>query len=255
MRCLLVEHPDGLVLIDTALGNKEDAKFLDIYGVENQGLEGATQLEDALAAAGFLPRRRAVGDQHPPALRPRRRQHHARPGAGGRSPPSRPARLPQRHLRGAEGRAGVRPAHQRADPGELPAAQLRAGRRGGAVAAAGGRRGGPAGDLGAGHAGPRALPSDGAGARQGRDRGVHGGPDPDHGAPAAALDHGIRPGAAPDAGEQAGFLAEAVREGWRLVFEHDPAMAMGTPVHGGKDVVLRELSRPRAGGQPERNEG
>src|SRR6266496_3268590 len=45
MRCLLVEHPDGLVLIDTALGNKKEARFLDIYGVENQGLEGATQLE------------------------------------------------------------------------------------------------------------------------------------------------------------------------------------------------------------------
>jgi glyoxylase-like metal-dependent hydrolase (beta-lactamase superfamily II) len=55
MRCLLVEHPDGLVLVDTALGNKEDRKFLDIYGVENSGLEGATQLEDALASAGFLP--------------------------------------------------------------------------------------------------------------------------------------------------------------------------------------------------------
>ena len=56
MRCLLVEHPAGLVLIDTALGNKEDPKFLDIYGIENQGLEGATQLEDALASSGFLPR-------------------------------------------------------------------------------------------------------------------------------------------------------------------------------------------------------
>jgi glyoxylase-like metal-dependent hydrolase (beta-lactamase superfamily II) len=56
MRCVLVEHGDGLVLIDTALGNKEDGKFLDIYGIENQGLEGATQLEDALASAGFLPR-------------------------------------------------------------------------------------------------------------------------------------------------------------------------------------------------------
>jgi glyoxylase-like metal-dependent hydrolase (beta-lactamase superfamily II) len=55
MRCLLVEHPDGPVLIDTGLGNKEEAKFLDIYGVENEGLEGATQLEDALATAGFLP--------------------------------------------------------------------------------------------------------------------------------------------------------------------------------------------------------
>jgi glyoxylase-like metal-dependent hydrolase (beta-lactamase superfamily II) len=56
MRCVLIEHSDGLVLIDTALGNKEDAKFLDIYGVENQGLEGATQLEDALASTGYLPR-------------------------------------------------------------------------------------------------------------------------------------------------------------------------------------------------------
>jgi glyoxylase-like metal-dependent hydrolase (beta-lactamase superfamily II) len=56
LRCLLVEHPDGPVLIDTGLGNKEDAKFLDTYGVENQGLEGATQLEDALASAGFLRR-------------------------------------------------------------------------------------------------------------------------------------------------------------------------------------------------------
>ncbi len=55
MRCLLVEHPDGLVLIDTGLGNKEDAKFLDIYGVENAGRGGATQLEDALAEAGYPP--------------------------------------------------------------------------------------------------------------------------------------------------------------------------------------------------------
>jgi glyoxylase-like metal-dependent hydrolase (beta-lactamase superfamily II) len=56
MRCLLVEHADGLVLVDTALGNKEDAKFHEIYGIENAGLEGATQLEDALAQAGFLPK-------------------------------------------------------------------------------------------------------------------------------------------------------------------------------------------------------
>ena len=55
MRCLLIEHPDGLVLVDTALGNKEDARFQDIYGIENPGLEGATQLEDALATAGFIP--------------------------------------------------------------------------------------------------------------------------------------------------------------------------------------------------------
>lgn len=55
MRCLLVEHPDGLVLIDTGLGNKEDPKFLDIYGVENAGKTGPTQLEDALREAGYAP--------------------------------------------------------------------------------------------------------------------------------------------------------------------------------------------------------
>ena len=52
LRCLLVEHPDGLVLVDTGLGNKEGAKFLDLYGVENAGTAGPTRLEDALAAAG-----------------------------------------------------------------------------------------------------------------------------------------------------------------------------------------------------------
>jgi glyoxylase-like metal-dependent hydrolase (beta-lactamase superfamily II) len=53
MRSLLVEHPDGLVLIETGLGNKQDAKFLDIYGVENRGTRGPTQLDDALLEAGY----------------------------------------------------------------------------------------------------------------------------------------------------------------------------------------------------------
>jgi glyoxylase-like metal-dependent hydrolase (beta-lactamase superfamily II) len=55
MRCLLVEHDAGLVLIDTGLGNKESEKFRGIYGVENTGSAGPTQLEDALAEAGFQP--------------------------------------------------------------------------------------------------------------------------------------------------------------------------------------------------------
>jgi len=55
MRCLLVEHPDGLVLIDTGLGNKEDAKFKDIYGIENEGPDGRTWLEQALAELGHPP--------------------------------------------------------------------------------------------------------------------------------------------------------------------------------------------------------
>ena len=53
MRCLLVEHDDGLVLIDSGAGNKETEKFLSIYGIENAGANGRTRLEDAIAAAGF----------------------------------------------------------------------------------------------------------------------------------------------------------------------------------------------------------
>ena len=55
MRCLLVEHEDGLVLIDTGLGNKENPKFHAIYGVENAGAEGRTALEDGIRQAGFTP--------------------------------------------------------------------------------------------------------------------------------------------------------------------------------------------------------
>jgi glyoxylase-like metal-dependent hydrolase (beta-lactamase superfamily II) len=55
MRCLLIEHDDGLVLLDTGLGNKETAKFHEIYGIENAGGEGRTALEDGIRAAGFAP--------------------------------------------------------------------------------------------------------------------------------------------------------------------------------------------------------
>ncbi|MGQ0701956.1 MAG: MBL fold metallo-hydrolase [Gemmatimonadales bacterium] len=55
LRCLLIEHPEGLILVDTGLGNKEDAKFRDIYGVANPGPGGRTQLEAALGEAGYAP--------------------------------------------------------------------------------------------------------------------------------------------------------------------------------------------------------
>jgi glyoxylase-like metal-dependent hydrolase (beta-lactamase superfamily II) len=55
LRCLLVEHDDGLVLVDTGIGNKNDAKFRAIYGVENAGAGGRTLLEDALASLGHSP--------------------------------------------------------------------------------------------------------------------------------------------------------------------------------------------------------
>ncbi len=55
MRCLLVEHEDGLVLIDTGAGNKESTKFYDIYGIENSGADGRTALEDGIRELGFTP--------------------------------------------------------------------------------------------------------------------------------------------------------------------------------------------------------
>jgi glyoxylase-like metal-dependent hydrolase (beta-lactamase superfamily II) len=55
MRCLLIEHPSGLVLIDTGAGNKESPKFKDIYGIENEGANGATMLEDGLTQIGVTP--------------------------------------------------------------------------------------------------------------------------------------------------------------------------------------------------------
>ena len=65
LRCLLVEHDDGLVLVDTGLGNKEGDKFKDIYGVANEGKGGRTQLEDALAELGYSPTDvRCVIDTH-----------------------------------------------------------------------------------------------------------------------------------------------------------------------------------------------
>lgn len=53
MRCLLVEHADGPVLIDTGVGNKEGPKFLEIYCVESEVPGHRSMLDAAIAAAGF----------------------------------------------------------------------------------------------------------------------------------------------------------------------------------------------------------
>ena len=55
LRCLLVETPGALVLIETGLGNKENEKFLDIYGVDNAPRDARfpDRLHEAIAAAGF----------------------------------------------------------------------------------------------------------------------------------------------------------------------------------------------------------
>ena len=51
LRCLLVETPNVLVLVDSGIGNKEGEKFRDIYGVDNWG--APTRLEDAIRSLGF----------------------------------------------------------------------------------------------------------------------------------------------------------------------------------------------------------
>jgi glyoxylase-like metal-dependent hydrolase (beta-lactamase superfamily II) len=53
LRCLLIEAPEALVLVDTGIGNKENEKFRQIYGVDNEG--DPTRLEDAIRDVGFSP--------------------------------------------------------------------------------------------------------------------------------------------------------------------------------------------------------
>ncbi len=55
LRCMLIEHEVGPILVDTGIGNKENEKFRDIYAVQNDGESGPTRLEDALAEAGVKP--------------------------------------------------------------------------------------------------------------------------------------------------------------------------------------------------------
>jgi len=55
MRCLVIEHESTVIVVDTGAGNKELAKFHDIYGIENAGGSGRTLLEDGLAQLGVRP--------------------------------------------------------------------------------------------------------------------------------------------------------------------------------------------------------
>lgn len=51
MRCLLIESGDRLILVDNGLGDKTDAKFNDIYGVDHE----SSNLRSSLRKAGFDP--------------------------------------------------------------------------------------------------------------------------------------------------------------------------------------------------------
>jgi glyoxylase-like metal-dependent hydrolase (beta-lactamase superfamily II) len=241
MRCLLVEHPDGLVLIDTALGNKEDTKFLDIYGVENEGLEGATQLEDALAVAGFLPRDvRWVINTH---------LHFDHAGGNTTLDPELEDD-PRRHIRPSFPNATyvvqqdelefARRANERTRASYLPHNYE-------PIAAAGRWR------LLQGDG--EVLPGISVRMAPGhvpfhqivlvRDRGETAAfvadliPTTAHLPLPWIMGYDLEPLRTLES--KRGFLADAIREGWRIVFEHDPTTAIGTPVMEGKDVVLKDV--------------
>ena len=156
MRCLLVEHPDGLVLIDTGARQQGERQVPRHLRHREPGARGRHAARGRARRRRVPRRRRALGDQHPPALRPRRRQHHDRSGAArtirgvtcGRPSPTRRYVVQQGELEFA------RHTNERTRASYLPhnfepvaAAQP--------LAAARGRRRDPAGDLGA--ARPRAT--------------------------------------------------------------------------------------------------
>jgi glyoxylase-like metal-dependent hydrolase (beta-lactamase superfamily II) len=57
LRCLLVQTPELLVLVETGLGNRENERFRDIYGVDNapSSPEYPDRLLELVAEAGFAP--------------------------------------------------------------------------------------------------------------------------------------------------------------------------------------------------------
>jgi glyoxylase-like metal-dependent hydrolase (beta-lactamase superfamily II) len=58
LRCLLVETPDALVVVETGLGNKENDRFADIYGVDNAPADPSAhpdRLLELVSQAGFSP--------------------------------------------------------------------------------------------------------------------------------------------------------------------------------------------------------
>ena len=238
MRCLLIEHSDGLILVDTALGNKESSKFHDIYGVENEGLEGATQLEDALASAGYLPADvRWVINTH---------LHFDHAGGNTTIDPTL-ADDPRRHVRPTYPNATfmvqknevefARHTNERTrasylSPNFEPVAAAKRWRllEGDGEVLLGQRASDP---------GPRAM-EQAVLIRDLADCCIHGPlPHPHHGASAVAVDHGLRPGAAPDAGDGSDPSYGTRWRGVRLIFEHDATVVSGVAVEEGKDVVLR----------------
>ena len=124
MRCLLIEHASGSCSSTPARATRKTQKFNDIYGIENAGADGRTQLEDGLAEIGVAPEDVAI------VINTHLHFDHA----GGNTYRDESGRdravVSERALRRAARRVRLRDSHERAHGGELLPAQLRAGRRG-----------------------------------------------------------------------------------------------------------------------------
>ena len=119
MRCLLVEHESGLVLIDTGSGNKENAEVpRHLRHRERAAPTDARALEDGIAAAGFSP------DDVTLVINTHLHFDHAGGNTFRDADGHGAADVPERALRGAARRVRVRDAHERAHGGELLPAQL-----------------------------------------------------------------------------------------------------------------------------------
>ena len=238
MRCLLIEHPDGLVLVDTALGDKEDEKFCDIYAVENEGRPGPTRLEDAIREAGFAPGEvRWVINTH---LHFDHAGGNTVAGAGGSAPvvafPNATYVVQRKELEFArhtnertrasymapnfepvaaagkwrllDGESEILPGiHARLTPGHVPWHQS-------LVLGSGGETAVFLGDVA---------------------------PTSAHLPLAYIMGYDLEPLRTLEAKRT--LLADAVRDGWWLIFEHDPDVAMGRAVVDGKGTGLAEVRR------------
>ena len=92
MRCLLVESPQGLILVDTGQGDKISTGYRRQFGMDDSN----KRLEADMRRVGFGPEDVDIVLLTPPARRPLRRQHalERSRGPGKRGRPH----LPQRPL-------------------------------------------------------------------------------------------------------------------------------------------------------------
>ena len=241
MRCLLVEHPDGLVLIDTRWVTRRTQSSSTSTGWRTRDWRAPPSWRTRWPRAGFLPRE-SSGSSTPTCI-------SITPAA---TPPWIPSwrTIPAAHIRPTfpnatyvvQRESWSLPATPTSAPGPATCLTIssRSPRR-----IAGGWSMGTAGaprDLGASDAGARALPPGG----DARDRGETAVfvadlfPTSAHLPLPWIMGYDLEP--LRTSGEQARVTGRRVGGGWRLIFEHDPRVAFGVPVMEGKAIVLKDVT-------------